>query len=167
MIDFFHKGAEMTKRITGVARLKGAPVVHERAPRRLTRLATFLDEEDVITQVLLEVADTEEERRRGLMGRTDIPPITGMLFEGLSNGGYFWMKGCRVPIDVVFLNDAGFVTKTYAMTVDGGKAHYAYDEEDVAAIELAGGFVSTWKIGKGHRVTIHTLNAGGKEAKHV
>lgn len=167
MIDFFHKGAAMTKRITGVARLKGAPVVHARAPRRLTRLATFLDEEDVITQVLLEVADTEEERRRGLMGRTDIPMITGMLFEGLSNGGYFWMKGCKVPIDVVFLNAAGVVTKTYAMTVDGGKAHYAYDEEDVAAIELAGGFVSTWKIGKGQRVTIHTLNAGGKEAKHV
>ncbi|MBQ3342390.1 MAG: DUF192 domain-containing protein [Kiritimatiellae bacterium] len=150
MIDFFHKGASMTKRITGVAKLKGAPVVNARPLRKITRVGTFYDEEDAIQSVLLEVADTPETRKAGLMGRDNVPEIYGMLFEGLSGGGFFWMKNCLVPIDVAFLDKDGFVCQTYAMKVDKeGNEHYDYGDDVVAAVELHGGFLKKFGIVNG------------------
>ena len=129
MIDFFHKGAEMTKKVSGIAKIKGAPTVNSRPARKISKIAEFMDEEDVVAKVLLEVASTPEERRRGLMGRESLPSVCGMLFEGLSGGGYFWMKNCLIPLDVVFLDKDGVVTKTYTMPVDKeGTKHYDYDE---------------------------------------
>ena len=163
MIDFFHKGASMTKRITGVAKLKGAPVVNARPLRKITRVGTFYDEEDAIQSVLLEVADTPETRKVGLMGRDNVPEIYGMLFEGLSGGGFFWMKNCLVPIDVAFLDKDGFVRQTYAMKVDKeGNVHYDYGDDVVAAVELHGGFLK--KLGIVNGVTFETRELS-KEAK--
>lgn len=55
-------------------------------------------------RVTAEVADTAEERRRGLMGREELAPDAGMLFlfEGPSSGG-FWMKDTLVPLSIAFL----------------------------------------------------------------
>lgn len=152
MINFFHKGAEMTKRITGVAKLKGLPEINPRPARKFTRIAEICDEEDVVSRLLLEVASTDEERQRGLMGRSELPSICGMMFDGLSGGGYFWMKNCLIPLDIMFLDRGGFVTKTYTMPADGGKKRYEYDDEDASAIEVAEGYCKRHGILKGFRV---------------
>lgn len=147
MIDFFHKGASMTKKIVGTAKLKGVPDVNARPLRKITRVGTFYDEEDAVASVLLEVSDTPEARKVGLMGREDVPEIYGMLFEGLSGGGFFWMKNCLVPIDVAFLDKDGVVRQTYAMKVDkDGQEHYDYGDDVVAAVELQGGFLDKFGI---------------------
>lgn len=161
MIDFFHKDASMTKRITGIAKMKGAPVVNARPVRKITKIGTFFNEEDPVTSVFLEVADTPESRKIGLMGRDDVPEIYGMLFEGLSGGGYFWMKNCLVPIDVAFLDKDGFVRQTYAMKVDKeGNEHYDYGYDVVAAVELHGGFLEKFGIGNGYRFETRKLESG-------
>jgi len=165
VIDFFQKGATMTKRVEGVAQLKGAPIVNARSKMCLRRVGSFMKNDELVTRVILEVADSEESRKNGLMGRPDIPAICGMQFDGLSSGGYFWMKGCLVPIDVVFLDKNGIITKTYSMEVDPkGEKHYGYDDEDVSAIEVAGGFLKKWKIEKGFSVKISDIV---KEEDHV
>ena len=162
MIDFFHKGASMTKKVTGVAKMKGAPVINPRDPIQITRVGTFIDGEDPVVSVLLEVADTPEKRMRGLMGREQIPEIYGMLFEGLSGGGYFWMKNCLVPIDVAFIDNGGFVVKTYSMKVDkDGGEHYEYDDDSVAAVELQGGFLKKWGIVEGFMFDTMELSKEG------
>lgn len=161
MIDFFHKDASMTKRITGIAKMKGAPVVNARPVRKITKIGTFFDEEDPVTSVFLEVADTPESRKIGLMGRDDVPEIYGMLFEGLSGGGHFWMKNCLVPIDVAFLDKDGFVRQTYAMKVDKeGNEHYDYGDDVVAAVELHGGFLKKFGIVNGYRFETRKLESG-------
>jgi len=163
MIDFF-KEASMTKKITGMAKIKGAPVVNARPLRKITKIATVKDEEDEITRILLEVASTPDERRHGLMGRSDLPAVCGMLFENLSGGGYFWMKNCLIPLDVMFLDKDGFVTKTYSMPVDKeGKEHYDYDESDVAAIEVQEGFCKKHGIVQGFKVKISDIGKAGGE----
>lgn len=88
--------------------------------------------------VLLEVMDTAEGKARGMMGRTRTPWCCGMLFKGLT-GGFFWMKGCIVPLDIVFLKD-GEVSRVYTMEADGGKARYEYYSDESDAIELPAGF---------------------------
>jgi len=162
VIDFFHKGAEMTKKITGVAKLKGVPEIHPRPPVRISRIGTIMDEEDEVTSVLLEVADTPEKRRQGLMGRGKLPSICGMMFDGLSGGGYFWMKNCIAPLDIMFLGKNGYITKTYSMPVDkDGEKHYEYDDGDTSAIEVSDGFLKRYRIKPGMRVEVRDLS--GKE----
>jgi uncharacterized membrane protein (UPF0127 family) len=55
----------------------------------------------------VEIADTPEERQAGLMGRTDMPRDTGMLFvfDEAPNG--FWMKDTRVALTAAFIADCG------------------------------------------------------------
>ena len=166
MLDFFHKSATMTKKVTGVAKLKGAPVVHSRTPPhgvgKLRKIATFYNDKDAIKTVLLEVADTPESRRTGLMGRKKLSPICGMLFEGLSGGGYFWMKNCHIPLDVIFLDKQHAITKLYTMSVDDGDEHYNYDAGDVAAIELPEGFCKQWGLYRGG-CTVEIRDIPGKD----
>lgn len=157
MIDFFHKGASMTKRISGVAKIKGAPEINPRSPVRISRIGTFKNENGPIASILLEVSDTPESRRRGLMGRKDLPAVCGMLFEGLSGGGYFWMKGCHIPLDIAFMDKDGIIVKICTMEVDDGKEHHEYDENAVSAVEVKKGFFKKHGIVDGFKLVTRDL----------
>ena len=164
MIDFFHKDASMTKKITGMAKLKGLPKVNPHRTLEYTRIGTFYDEEYKIANVLLAVADTDESRRNGLMGVDSLPDICGMLFEGLSGGGYFWMKDCLIPLDVAFMNKYGAITRIYSMPVDKeGKERYEYDDNDVSAVEVPRGFFKDNGIAVGFELATRSLSSGKED----
>lgn len=58
----------------------------------------------------LEVADDEQEREIGLMGRTSVPPGTGMLFRFPGpTTDRFYMFRTLVPLVVVFVRDGTVV----------------------------------------------------------
>lgn len=67
------------------------------------------------TKLLLEVADTEQERAIGLMGRTSVPVGTGMVFryDGLSEGR-FYMYRVPIPLRATFIRE-GKVVSTVVM----------------------------------------------------
>lgn len=127
--------------------------------RRYRKIAVYSDGDKRLGASLLEVADTPEARRRGLMGRKELPWICGMVFEGLSGGGYFWMKNCHIGLDVMFVDDDGTVTKVYSMPADGGDKHYGYDDE-ATAIEVPIGFCRKNGIGKGCKVALKEIGGG-------
>ena len=137
----------MTKRVpaAGVL-LDSAPALFKRheTGSRFRGFASFGDGD---ASVILEVADTPEARARGLMGRESLPACCGMLFTDLE-GGAFWMKGCRIPLDIVFLDDSGRVTRRYGMKADGGARRYRYGDEKTA-IELSYGFCDAHGIDVG------------------
>jgi len=55
-----------------------------------------------------EVVDTEETRAKGLSGRTEVPSNYGMLFVLPEPGTPgFWMNDMLVPIDILWINEAG------------------------------------------------------------
>lgn len=87
---------------------------------------------------LLDVADDEASREKGMGGRRSVGEFGGMEFRGLRKNGYFWMKGCLIPLDIMFCKD-GKVTLAYSMEADGGDADYPYTEED-KAIEVPFGY---------------------------
>lgn len=58
----------------------------------------------------VEIADTDASRSLGLMYRRDIEPGTGMLFDmGATRDVAFWMHDTFVPLDIIFLSEAGNV----------------------------------------------------------
>lgn len=64
------------------------------------------------------LARTPEELERGLAGVRYLPAEEGMLFIFPdSRRRKFWMKGCRVPLDVAFLDADRRVVSMHTMTL--------------------------------------------------
>jgi len=56
------------------------------------------------TCISAEIADTPEERNRGLMFRTELAEDKGMLFIFETEGLYsFWMKNTLIPLDMIWI----------------------------------------------------------------
>jgi uncharacterized protein len=56
--------------------------------------------------VHVEVARTESQRNRGLMGRDRLQPDWGMLFVfPREETQRFWMKNTKIPLSIAFLDD--------------------------------------------------------------
>lgn len=103
----------------------------------------------------LEVADSNEERSIGLMYRENLCESCGMLFvyENDTNSG-FWMKNCRVPLDIVFIDDEGKIIdiKSDFEICDENCPTYSPDEKYRYAIEVNGGWTTENDVNKGDTV---------------
>ncbi len=67
----------------------------------------------------VEVVNDDAGRIQGLMGVTEISPTGGMIFIfPTSQVRSFWMAGCLVDIDVMFLDPQGRVTALHTMKVE-------------------------------------------------
>ena len=57
-------------------------------------------------ELTVEIADSDEERQRGLMERTSLGADRGMVFvfDGPTESG-FWMKDTLIPLSIAFWNE--------------------------------------------------------------
>jgi len=57
-------------------------------------------------KITVEIADTQDKRKKGLSGRQSIASDGGMLFVFEKRGKYpFWMKGLTFPLDLIWIKD--------------------------------------------------------------
>lgn len=62
-------------------------------------------------EISVSLADTDEERVKGLSGKQSLPQNQGMLFLFDRPDYYgFWMKDMNFPIDIIFMNNGKVVT---------------------------------------------------------
>lgn len=60
----------------------------------------------------VELAQTDEQRQTGLMGREQLDKDKGMLFVYDEDGIYtFWMKNTLIPLDMIWIDSNGTVVK--------------------------------------------------------
>ncbi|HEY8549779.1 MAG TPA: DUF192 domain-containing protein [Vicinamibacterales bacterium] len=119
--------------------------------------ATFPDG----TRISLEVAQTEEERQRGLMHRTSLPQDAGMIFIFERPGLYpFWMKNTLIPLDLLWTDPSGRIT-WIAEHLPPCKAdpcpQYAPQAEATYVIEVNAGFVKKHGVKVGQTVKLSGL----------
>lgn len=67
-------------------------------------------------ELSVELADSDDERRRGLMGRTSLAEDAGMVFLfGREHQGGLWMKDTLIPLSAAFLSRDGRVLRILDM----------------------------------------------------
>lgn len=112
--------------------------------------------------LLVEVADTDERRARGLMERSALDPQSGMIFmyDTVQGGDHgFWMWRTHIPLDVAFLDENGVVVRI--LTMEPCQSVYNADACPVYTpgvewrhgLEVNRGWFAAHGIGVGHRVT--------------
>lgn len=108
----------------------------------------------------LELAMDDAAQATGLSGRRHIDPDGGMLFVfNDSRVRSFWMKGCHVPIDLIFLDAAARVIAIHEMRPEPG-----VDDADLTsygsryaaryAVELAGGTAARLGLRHGQQIRL-------------
>lgn len=87
----------------------------------------------------VEVAETPEQRSKGLMFRRAMPKDHGMLFHfSEETPVMMWMKNTYIPLDMVFLSRKGVVTTIESDTTPMSEA-VIYGGRASAVIELNAG----------------------------
>ena len=107
------------------------------------------------TVVMAELADTIEERARGLMFRPSLEKNRGMLFTFVEPQQWsFWMKNTRIPLDILWMDQKKRIVHiernvpTCSRT-DDGCPQYQPNENAVYVLELAAGSADALKLERG------------------
>lgn len=85
----------------------------------------------------VEIAETPRERAEGLSGRKYLPDGTGMLFRMDGGPASFHMRDTHVPLDILYLDEEGFVIMKDHMFPHTGKSQCDGDVHGV--LELPAG----------------------------
>lgn len=106
----------------------------------------------------VEIADTYEERRTGLMFRESMGERSGMFFVFETPAKQsFWMKNTLIPLDMIFV-DSGYKILNVAKNVPPCEKDpcATYSSEGMAkyVLEVNAGEAEKWGIGKGDSVNL-------------
>lgn len=101
------------------------------------------------------IADTQDQRARGLMYRTELPADAGMLFvfESDHSGG-FWMKNTRIPLSIAYIGADGRILRIMDMRPCVADPCRIYDPGVAyrSALEVGQGWFRETGITNGWRV---------------
>ena len=103
--------------------------------------------------IQVEVAETMEEKSRGLMFRAKVPDGTGMLFPyGTPQEITMWMKNTYASLDMVFIRGDGVVHRIETNTEPMSERVIASEGAVTAVLELAAGAAAKLGLKPGDRV---------------
>jgi uncharacterized membrane protein (UPF0127 family) len=109
----------------------------------------------------VEVADTPDERARGLMGRTSLPEGRGMAFVfDRPTDVRFWMKDTLIPLSIAFWDSEDEIVALLEMVPCREDPCPTYDAgvPYVGAVETNRGFFTKHGVAVGDRVELETTD---------
>ena len=100
-----------------------------------------------------ELAKTYEQKAQGLMYRRKLDQYAGMLFiYDQEAERSMWMKNTLIPLDMLFIDKAGYVVSLSERAVPGSLATISSGLPAAAVLELNSGMVQKLGIRPGDRV---------------
>jgi len=109
----------------------------------------------------VEVADDVDERARGLMFRESMARSHGMLFVYEEpQRAVFWMKNTLIPLDMVFLDRTGTVTRVHSNAIPGDLTGIDGGDGVYAVLEINGGLAKVYGIGPGDKMQSPVFEGG-------
>lgn len=107
----------------------------------------------------VEVARTPDDQRRGLMYRKEMARDAGMLFPFKEDRvASFWMKNTYIPLDILFLDQEGKITKIAAMTEPKSLKTWSSNRRVSGVLEINGGLSQELGISVGDIVHHNTFD---------
>ena len=98
----------------------------------------------------VEIADDGAERAQGLMFRESMDAGAGMLFVYESpRRAQFWMKNTLIPLDMIFADASGTVTRVHSGAVPGDLTPIDGGEGVVFVLEINAGLAESLGIAPG------------------
>jgi uncharacterized membrane protein (UPF0127 family) len=106
---------------------------------------------------MVEIANTSDQRARGLMFRTRLPERHGMLFDfGRDQEIRMWMKNTLIPLDMIFIQSDGRIHRIERNTEPGSLRPISSNGPVRAVLEMKAGTSKKYGVALGDRV-IHQL----------
>lgn len=103
-----------------------------------------------VARFTVEVADTGAERARGLMFRESMARSAGMLFVyEAPQRASFWMKNTLIPLDMIFADETGRVTRVHSNAVPHDTTPIEGGDGVRFVLEINGGLARRMGIGPG------------------
>jgi len=136
-----------------------APTPLPTDPAGLTRIG-FANADGEEIELLVEVADSPEERSVGLMFRESLPEDQGMLFVFEQDGQHsFYMRNTLIPLSIAFVKSDGGIVEIEDMEpqtedLHSGPEPYRY------TVEANQGWYDRNGISAGSRAVIPVLTPG-------
>ena len=98
----------------------------------------------------IEIADTAKERAVGLMFREKMPASAGMLFAfAPPKHAQFWMKNTLIPLDMIFANATGRVTRVHSNAIPQDETPIDGGEGVAFVLEINGGLAARMGLAEG------------------
>lgn len=94
-------------------------------------------------EVKIEIADTDEEKSRGLAGKDSLAEDEGMMFVFDQPGQYgFWMKGMRFALDFVWIRQGRVVEVSESVSAEDQTQVYQPKEPIDTMLEVNAGWAA-------------------------
>ena len=108
---------------------------------------------EVLATITIEIAETLEEHRKGLMERHSLNPMHGMLFIfNRPELKSFWMQNTYIPLDIIYIDKNKQVVKIIEKAEPLSTTPRRSIEPIQYAVEVNGGFAKRFGIRKMDRV---------------
>ncbi len=108
-----------------------------------------------IASFRLEIANSIHRRAKGLMGRTSLDGVDGMLFVyPWSRTVHIWMAGTPIPLDALFVGRSGVIVEIAKDMQPHSKKWVSSGQSVKSVLEIAGGRTGDLGIAIGDRVEI-------------
>ena len=101
----------------------------------------------------VEMAETDDERSRGLMFRKELPEGKGMLFDFKTDQMLgFWMKNTYIPLDMIFIRGDGRIARIAENTTPLSLDNVSSGSPARAVLEVIGGTARKLGLAPGDKV---------------
>ncbi|MES2627324.1 MAG: DUF192 domain-containing protein [Bacteroidota bacterium] len=108
---------------------------------------------DTITSIAIEIADNEAETTQGLMYRTAMDTLQGMLFSFPNEEPRaFWMKNTPLPLDIIFADANGVIGSSQNYTTPYSEAALPSKKNAKYVVEVNAGFWDKFSLKEGDRI---------------